>query len=144
MSNTDVTTPGLASGRSTTRRSAWKWLIAIVLLHLVVSMVHGSAHSGAHIPLSRAANLFVFGVILAGPLLGLALAWPARRIGAWVIAITMAGAFVFGVVNHFVLAGPDHVTQVAESWRPMFTATAVLLAATEALASGLAIRIARR
>src|SRR5262245_56963839 len=86
---------------------------------------------------------FVFGVIVAGPLVGLALAWPAERVGSWVIAITMASAFVFGCVNHFVLAGPDHVSQVAERWRPIFTTTAVLLAGTEALASALAVRIAR-
>ena len=127
-----------------TRPSGWWWLTAAVLVHLVVSMVHGSAHTGAHVPLSWAANLFVFGVIVAGPLVGLAVAWKAERIGSWVIAITMAGAFVFGCVNHFLLSGPDHVSQVAEGWRPMFTITAVLLAVIEALASALAIRIARR
>ena len=54
----------------------------------------------------------------------------------------MAAAFVFGCVNHFALAGPDHVSHVAESWRPLFTTTAVLLAAIEALASALAFHIA--
>ena len=129
--------------RANATRSAWRWLTAAVLLHLAVSIIHGTAHSRAHVPLSTAANLFVFGVILTGPLAGLALAWRAERIGSWVIAITMAGAFVFGCVNHFVLAGPDHVAQVVESWRPLFTTTAVLLAATEAFSSALAIRIAR-
>src|SRR4051812_21659474 len=103
-----------------TRRSGWRWLTVVVLVHLAVSVVHGTAHSGAHVPLSRAANLFVFGVIVAGPLVGLAVATAAARIGSSVIAITMAGAFVFGCVNHFVLAGPDHVSQVAEQWRAMF------------------------
>ena len=56
-----------------------RWLTAAVLLHLVVSIVHGTAHAGAHVPLSPAANLFVFTVILAGPLVGLALTWPAER-----------------------------------------------------------------
>jgi hypothetical protein len=129
---------------SNTRSSAWKWLIAAVLVHLVVSIVHGAAHSQAHVPLSRAANLFVFGVIVAGPLVGLVVAWPAERIGSWVIAITMAGALVFGCVNHFMLDGPDHVSQVAEQWRFLFTTTAALLAATEGLATALALRIALR
>jgi hypothetical protein len=122
-----------------TGHAAWRWLTAAVLVHLVVSIVHGTAHSGAQVPLSRAANLFVFGVIIAGPLVGLALAWPAARIGSWVIAITMAGAFVFGCVNHFVLAGPDHVSEVAPQWRTMFATTAALLAALEVFASVLAI-----
>lgn len=131
------------NNNDSTRRSAWRWLTVVVLVHLAVSVVHGTAHSGAHVPLSRAANLFVFGVIVAGPLVGLAVAMAAARIGSSVIAITMAGAFVFGCVNHFVLAGPDHVSQVAEQWRAMFATTAALLAALEALAATLAIRIAR-
>jgi len=118
-------------------------------LHLIVSIVHGTAHAGAHVPLSSAANLFVFTVILAGPLVGLALTLlpgltgPVERIGSWLIAITMAGSLVFGIVNHFVFAGPDHVAYVARQWRALFTTTAVLLALTEALGAGLAIRLAR-
>lgn len=131
------------TNNDSTRRSAWRWLTVVVLFHLAVSVVHGTAHSGAHVPLSRAANLFVFGVIVAGPLVGLAVAMAAAGIGSWVIAITMAGALVFGCVNHFVLAGPDHVSQVAEQWRPMFATTAALLAALEGLATVLALRIAR-
>ena len=120
-----------------------RWLMAAVLSHLVISIAHGQAHAGANVPLSRAANLFVFIVILAGPLSGLVLTWPAERIGSWLIAITMAGSLVFGVVNHFVLPSPDHVAHVDRHWRPLFTTTAVLLGLTEALGSGLAIRVAR-
>ena len=123
--------------------SAWPWLTAAVLSHLVVSVIHGAAHAEANVPLSRAANLFVFMVILAGPLVGLALTWPAERIGSWLVAITMAGSFVFGLVNHFVFASPDHVAHVAGPWRPVFATTAVLLAVTEAASCGLAIRFAR-
>jgi hypothetical protein len=123
---------------------AWRWLTAAVLTHLVVSLIHGAAHAEAHVPLPPAANLFVFIVILAGPLAGLALTWPAERIGSWLIAITMAGSFVFGLVNHFVFASPDHVAHVAGPWRPVFATTAVLLAMTEAAGSGLAIRFVRQ
>jgi len=119
------------------------WLIAAVLSHLFVSLVHGSAHTGAHVPLSTAANLFVFIVILAGPLVGLAWTWRSKRIGSWIIAVAMAGSLAFGVVNHFVVASPDHVAQVEQQWRPMFTTTAVLLALIEALGVGLAIGAAR-
>ena len=138
-----VTGPARLLDFARTRQSAWRWLAAAVLAHLIVSIAHGAAHSEAHVPLSRAANLFVFGVIVVGPLAGLALAGRAERIGSWVIAVTMASAFVFGCVNHFVLAGPDHVSQVVARWRPMFATTAALLAALEVLASVLAIRIAR-
>ena len=123
--------------------STWAWLTAAVVAHLAVSFVHGFAHAQAKVPLSLVANLFVYIVILAGPLIGLALTWPTERIGSWVIAVTMAGALVFGLVNHFVLSSPDHVAHVDPQWRPLFTTTAVLLAVTEALAFGLAIRLVR-
>ncbi len=55
----------------------------------------------------------------------------------------MAGSLIFGFLNHFVFASPDHVAHVAPQWRPLFATTAVLLALTEVLGSGLAIRLAR-
>jgi hypothetical protein len=42
------------------------------------------------------------------------------------------------LVNHFVLASPDHISQVDPQWRPLFTTTAIMLAVTEALGAGLA------
>jgi hypothetical protein len=126
-----------------TARSGWIWLGTVVLLHLVVSIVHGEAHSKAHVALSPAGSVFVLVVIIAGPLIGLGLAWPAPRIGAWVIALTMAGALIFGLVNHFVLASPDHISQVDPQWRPLFTTTAIVLVVTEALGAGLAVRLHR-
>ena len=122
---------------------AWTWLIAAVLVHLLISAVHGLAHARAQVPLSLAANLFVFIVILAGPLIGLVLTLWSKRVGAWVIGITMAASLVFGVANHFVLATPDHVSHVDPHWRPLFAATALLLAVTEALGAALAIRALR-
>jgi peptidoglycan/LPS O-acetylase OafA/YrhL len=115
----------------------------VVLLHLVVSAIHGAAHTGAHVELSQAGTLFVFIVILIGPLVGLVLTWPARRIGSWIVAITMAGSFLFGLVNHFLIVGDDHVSHVDPQWRTLFAATAVILAGIELLGSALAIANAR-
>lgn len=126
------------------RRPLRLWLTAAVLSHLLVAMAHGAAHAGAHVPLSRAADLFVLIVIVAGPLVGLALLPFAEPIGIWVIATTLAGSLVFGFVNHFVFVSPDHVSHIARQWQPLFATTAVLLVVTEALGSGLAIRLARR
>jgi len=116
------------------------WVTVVVLAHLVISIVHGMAHSKAHVALSPAANVFVLAVIVAGPLIGLVLMWPVPRIGSLLIALTMAGALIFGFVNHFVYASPDHIAHVDPQWRPLFTTTAVLLVLTEALGSGLAVR----
>jgi peptidoglycan/LPS O-acetylase OafA/YrhL len=117
-------------------------MTAVVLMHLVVSVVHGVAHAEAHVELSQAGSLFVFVVILMGPVVGLALIWRARRIGSWIVAVTMAGSFVFGLVNHFLLAGDDHVSHVDPHWRTLFAASAIILAAIESIGSGLAIAYA--
>jgi len=126
------------------KTSLLRWLAVAVLMHLAVSIIHGAAHAGAHVPLSQAASLFVFTVILIGPVVGLVLSWPARRIGSWIIAITMAGSFVFGLVNHFLIAGEDHVSHVDPQWRTLFAATAVILAGIELLGSGLAMAYSRK
>jgi hypothetical protein len=113
---------------------------ALVLGHFVVALIHGAAHSGAGVALAPLPTAFVLIVIMAGPVAGLAVAYTlAPRAGAWVVASTMAAALVFGVVNHFILASPDHVLQVAAPWQFMFGATAVVLAASEALAAGVGV-----
>ena len=120
-------------------------LAAAVLVHLGVTLVHGAAHSRAPVVLSAGSMLFVVAVILIGPLLGLAVhAFWRPRAGAWIVAATLAGALVFGLVNHFLIPGADHVSQVPGPWRPLFEITAVLLVVTEAAGSALAVRSARR
>jgi len=119
-------------------------LTAIVIFHLIVSVIHGTAHTGARVFLPFAGNLFVYIVILAGPLAGLALSAWRPQAGAALVALTMAGSFVFGVVNHFIIPGSDHVAHVARDWRSLFAATAVLLAISEAAGTAVGFRIARR
>jgi hypothetical protein len=115
-------------------------LAAAVLGHLVVAAIHGAAHVGAQVPLGVASRLFVLAVILVGPVAGLLISrLSAGRGGIWVIAATMTGALAFGFVNHFVIAGADHVTHVATPWKPMFGITAVLLVATEAAGAAVAL-----
>jgi hypothetical protein len=111
-----------------------RWALpAVVLGHLAISIVHGQAHQGAQVPLSIAATLFVYIVILAGPLAGLVLSVWRPVAGAWIVAVSMAGALLFGLVNHFIIAGPDHVGHVAAQWRTLFGTTAALLLVSEAL-----------
>ena len=119
-------------------------LAAVVLIHLAISVVHGQAHGGAAVPLPLASTLFVYIVIVAGPLAGLALSRRRPAAGAWVVAATLGGALVFGVVNHFVIAGPDHVDHVAAEWRGLFRATALLLVASEAAGVAVGVRAALR
>src|SRR4051812_50131655 len=98
-------------------------LSAVVLLHLALNVVHGRAHTGAQVPLSMLAALFVYAVILAGPLLGLAVWrwWP--RLGGWGGAGSMWGALIFGGINHFIIARPGPRAPLAPGWGQLFRLT---------------------
>jgi len=124
------------------RRQLPAWLYLVVLGHLALGVLHGTAHSRAAVPLSTAATAFVFLVILIGPPAGLALRSFAETAGAWTVAATMAASLVFGLVNHFILASPDHVMHVDPQSRLLFGSTAILLAATELAGAVLATRLA--
>jgi hypothetical protein len=117
-------------------------LPTIVLVHLALSVFHGRAHSGAQVPLSPAATLFVYIVILAGPLVGLAISRWRPAAGGWIVAASLGGALVFGLINHFIIAGPDHVDHVAAEWRTLFGVTAALLLVTEAAGVAIGVRSA--
>jgi hypothetical protein len=91
--------------------------------------------------LSWLGTQFVYIVILAAPLVGVAaLLTVSRLAGALLVTVSMAAAFLFGLVNHFILQSPDHVSHVSGAWASTFATTAVLLAVTEAAASWLAFR----
>jgi hypothetical protein len=125
-------------------RTETTWLAVLVILHLGVAVVHGVAHSGAQVPLSPPALAFVIAVIQIGPLAGLALTVVRPRGGAAVVAASMAGALLFGVVNHFVLPGSDNVAQVHAEWRILFSSTAVVLALTEAVSTIVGVVLVRQ
>lgn len=129
-------------------RQAWQGgragLVAVVLIHLVISIIHGQAHTGAHVALSPAMAAFVYIVILTGPLIGLAVFFWRPDAGAWMVAASFAGALVFGLVNHFIIPGADRVDHVAQEWRALFGITAVLLLAAEAAGVAIGVRSARR
>jgi hypothetical protein len=123
-------------------------LAAVVLTHLAIAIVHGRAHTGAQVPLPLAGALFVYIVILAGPLAGLGVSRWRPQAGAWIVAASMSGALVFGLVNHFIVAGSDHVMHVAPEWRTLFGVTAALLVVSEAVGAGVgwwyAVRAAQK
>lgn len=115
---------------------------AIVAAHLAVSLIHGAAHTGAAVPLSALQNAFVWIVILAGPLVALWMVWTGRPFGPELFLLTMAGSLVFGLVNHFVIESPDHVSHITSpTWRQPFQLTAAALAVLEAAGTALGIRL---
>jgi hypothetical protein len=107
-------------------------LPVVVVLHLVVTLAHGWAHSAAGVPLGWASLAFVVVVIQAAPMIGLAWMWTNPRAGARLIGLAMSASLLFGLINHFVIPSPDHVNHVIAQWRPLFVSTAIVLAVTEA------------
>jgi hypothetical protein len=105
----------------------------LVAVHLAVNLIHGAAHSGADVPITVLQNAFVWIVILIGPLVAVWLMRSNRRFGAELLALTMGGALIFGLVNHFVVDSVDHVSRVTnETWRLPFQLSAALLLFLEA------------
>ncbi|MGB7923390.1 MAG: hypothetical protein WCF57_09115 [Pyrinomonadaceae bacterium] len=117
---------------------AARYAIWVVIVHALVSALHGAAHARLDVSLSQAQTLFVVVVITVAPLLAGLLLWRKQHIaGALLFLCSMVGALVFGVYNHFVASSPDHVAHVAAAssggWVAVFQVTAALLAVVEAV-----------
>jgi hypothetical protein len=85
-------------------------------------------------------------VITAAPLAAMALIWidRSRRAGAMLLAVSMAGALLFGVYYHFLVSSSDNFAVVPRGGRgDLFRLTSVLLGATEATGYILAMRLWR-
>lgn len=123
-----------------------KSITSVVLAHLLITIVHGMAHADLQIGLSMAQKLFVVLVINVCPLVAMALLWSKhRRVGLALLSISMGASLLFGVWNHFVVSGPDHVAEVAPgAMGHLFQITAVLLALIEAAGAWLGFVWLRR
>jgi hypothetical protein len=112
--------------------------IGIVLFHLALNVVHGMAHARLGIGLNAFQDSFVALVIVVAPLFAAYLIWKNNmRTGGALLALSMAGALVFGLYYHFILPGPDRVTDInlpiSFDMRDIFDVSAVLLALFECL-----------
>ncbi|MGI9293097.1 MAG: hypothetical protein ACR2PS_03870, partial [Pseudomonadales bacterium] len=74
---------------------------------------HGDAHSSLEINLPALKNLFIYVVIIAGPVLGALLVCTRfLALGAGLVAISMVAALVFGVYHHYILMSPDNIAHL--------------------------------
>jgi len=119
------------------RKHVAHYATGIVLAHLLVNIVHAAAHVRLGILLGPAGTVFVISVIVFCPLLAATLLWTSYRQFGWaLLALSMAGAFAFGLYNHFVAMSPDRVEQQSPgAWAAAFAITAHLLLLTEAAGS---------
>jgi len=106
--------------------------IAVVILHVLVVTPHSIAHTVLHIDMNHWQNIYIVLVILIGPIVSAALLWKLPKPGFALLALSMAGSFVFGVYYHFIAEGADNVASLhAHPWTFTFQISAVLLAVTE-------------
>lgn len=112
-----------------------KWIVTlVVLVHLVVNVLHGRAHTELGVGLSNWQQAYVLLVILLAPLVALLLTWTRyARTGLWLLLLSMLGALIFGAAYHYVIISNDHVAHLPPGdARGMFQVTALLLLVTEA------------
>ena len=110
------------------------WVTIVVLAHLIVSVLHGQAHTSLGVGLSTWQQVYVYGVIFLAPLIALGLSFTRHvRAAIWLLLVSMIGSLIFGFCYHYVIISPDHVAHLpAGEARGMFRVTALLLMITEA------------
>lgn len=114
--------------------SRWRRIgIAIVLLHVIVTVIHSLAHSALLIYMSGWQNIYIFIVIAVLPLVAGVMLWRRASVGFLVLFLSMLGSLLFGGYYHFILPGPDNVSHLAaHTWTLPFQVSAVLLTLVEA------------
>jgi hypothetical protein len=122
-----------------------KYVTALVATHLLINIGHGAAHRELHVNLPPAGMLFVIIVILLCPLLAVGLLWSSqKRLGLLLLTVSMAASSVFGLYNHFLVRGSDHVSaQPSGPAGTVFVVTAYLLFLIEALGALLGLYFLR-
>jgi hypothetical protein len=121
-------------------RSVERLGIAIVLLHLVVNIAHGAAHTNLHIDMNGWQNVYILLVILLLPLVSAVFLWRRSRKGFVLLLCSMLGSLLFGAYYHFIAVGADNVASLGpHAWAPAFQVTAVLLALIEAAGAAVGV-----
>src|SRR6059036_2726005 len=109
-----------------------RYLIALVLAHFIVTLVHATAHFALEIVPAGIDLVFIIGVILIGPLVALVILRFNPPLAAGLLAVLMGASLVYGIVSHFLVPGPDNVTFLgSQTWTVLFVATAFLLGVLE-------------
>ena len=116
-------------------------LPTVLGLHLVVALVHGSAHGLVPVALGPVPNGLVLLTVFVGPTLGVVLDRRGHPIGVPLFTLAMVGALVLGGTLHFVVENPDHVAGLpASPWAWLFRASAVGVLVVPAVGAALGAR----
>ncbi len=108
--------------------------VATVIVHALITIPHGLAHSMLHIDMQPWQNAFILLVITLLPIVSAVLLWKRVRSGFVLLLLSMAGSLLFGGFYHFLDAGPDNISSLGpHPWTHPFQLTAVLLALSESV-----------
>lgn len=83
-----------------------------IVLSMIVLLIHAGVHFGLDIlPMDIWNYLFIGIVLIILPPVGLCMMYNTRlaRWGALIVALSMLGSFIYGLVNHFLLPSMDNV-----------------------------------
>ena len=118
--------------------------VALILIHLVVSILHGWAHQGAMVTLTTFGNVYGAVVITLTPVVAAAFLFTRKKkIGALLLGLSMLGSFIFGFWYHFLSQTNDNVAQVHGPWHSTFLWTAIALAVIELAGAIVGFRLYR-
>ena len=125
----------------TSRYSTRTWITIAVVTHLIVTVLHGQAHTSLGVGLSNWQQSYVLAVIVVAPLVALGLSFTRYvSAGLWLLLASMLGSLVFGAVYHYIIISPDHVAHLPTGEaRGLFRVTAMLLLITETFGAVVAL-----
>ncbi|MCY3632923.1 MAG: hypothetical protein OXH29_09660 [bacterium] len=130
---------------ATPARSEQFTLLVLALVHLVVQLTHGYSHIEADVSLSAMQQVFIYVVATFMPLAAVFVALRKDvRLGAGLFAVSMAAAFLFGYLAHFVIDSPDLHSNVVGDYADLFFHSALSLAIIEFVGFAFGFTIATR
>lgn len=103
-------------------------------LNILAGLTHGTVHVEVPVHLTGWQRVLIATSVFIGPVAGVWLVSTGKqRMGGAVVAVSMAVAFGFELLAHFVVRNPDYVGSVVRL-TSLFTVTAQLTVATDLLA----------
>src|SRR2546425_5020487 len=106
--------------------------VGLVVPHFGVTLVRAPALFGLQFLPAGLDLVFILGVILIGPIVALVILRFNPPLAAALLAVLMGASFVYGIVSHFLVPGPDNVTLIgSQTWTVLFVATVFLLGVLE-------------
>lgn len=123
------------------RYTAVAWaIIWLVGAHAVVGLLHGISHVELGVVPSAADLAFIVIVIGIVPIGLLPFVLRGARAGVGLFAFAFAASWLYGMLNHFLIEGADHVPGLDHgAWQAMFTVTGAMILGLEAAGTLLAV-----